>query len=148
MKASIYAIPTSLFAFVFVSLVVTVPLFVSMFLVGPGNQGAYLFFGTIALFLALSYASIFRIRYELDDNEIRLRQGIFPTWRIPLSRINRVVPTRAQAGFSFGLVECLHIQAGKRHRLVAAPDTERFMIELAARAPHLRRYGDELRGTP
>ena len=98
-------------------------------------------------FIVLFYASAFRIRYEVDNQEIRFRQGFFATWRIPISQISRVAPAQGAAGVSFTKIDCLLVEAGNRHRLVAAPDQETFIKELAARAPHLRRYGQELRGT-
>ena len=92
------------------------------------------------------YASAFKIRYELDDRELRFRQGVFSAWRISLKSITRVLPAKGQAGISLESTDCLLVEAGRQLRLVAAPDPERFMIELARRAPHLRRYGSELRG--
>ena len=106
---------------------------------------AALLFITV-LILLLIYASGFRIRYEVDDREIRFRQGLFATWRIQLDRITRVFPTRGPAGISVRDIDCLLIEAGRQRRLVAAPDMELFLSELAARAPHLRRYGMERRG--
>ena len=108
-------------------------------------------FPAVVLILALFavivvYASAFRIRYELDDRELRLRQGIFSAWRISLPAITRVLPAKGQAGLSFEKTDCLLIEAGRQVRLVAAPNPDLFMNELAQRAPHLRRYGAELRG--
>ena len=100
-----------------------------------------------ALILLLIYASGYRLRYEVDNKEIRFRQGIFATWRIQIDRITRVLPPRGPAGISVRNIDCLLIEAGRQRRLVAAPDMELFITELAARAPHLRRYGMELRGT-
>lgn len=99
------------------------------------------------LILLLIYASGFRIRYEVDDKEIRFRQGLFATWRIEIKGITRVLPAHGPAGISVRNIDCLLIEAGRQRRLVAAPDLDVFMTELAARAPHLRRYGMELRGT-
>ena len=96
--------------------------------------------------VVIVYASAFKVRYELNDRELRFRQGIFSAWRISLPAISRVVPTRGQAGFGLESTDCLLVEAGRQFRVVAAPDPERFLTELAHRAPHLRRYGNELRG--
>ncbi len=125
---------------------VLVPLVASIAFLGVSEPfPAVVLFALLALVVVV-YASAFKVRYELDDRELRFRQGVFSAWRISLPSISRVVPAKAHASLGLEAVDCLVVEAGKQLRVVAAPDAELFLVELAHRAPHLRRYGAELRG--
>lgn len=127
-------------------LLMMAPLVASIVFLGLSEPfPAVVLVGLLAV-VVIVYVSAFKVRYELDDRELRFRQGLFSAWRIDLRSISRVVPAKGQAGFSLAPSECLLVEAGRQMRLVAAPDTERFLHELSLRAPHLRRYGSELRG--
>jgi hypothetical protein len=132
----------------FTGLLIILPLIASIAFLGISQLfPAVILIGTLLVVVSV-YASAFRLRYELDDKELRFRQGVFSSWRISLPAITRVFPIRGQAGISLEKADCLLIEAGKQVRMVAAPDLDTFLKELAVRAPHLRHYGAELRGAP
>jgi len=130
---------------VITGLLILLPLLASIAFLGVSEPFPAVVLIGLLFVVVIVYASAFKVRYELNDRELRFRQGVFSAWRISLPSISRVVPAKRQA---FGLEEadCLVVEAGKQFRIVAAPDPERFLVELASRAPHLRRYGNELRG--
>lgn len=142
-----YPVQTSKAPLYIYAALIASPMFAAIALVGFSEFIPAALMCITVLILLLIYASGFRIRYEVDDKEIRFRQGLFATWRIQIKGITRVLPARGPAGISVRNIDCLLIEAGRQRRLVAAPDLEVFLDELAARAPHLRRYGMELRGT-
>jgi hypothetical protein len=122
-----------------------VPLLASIALLGVSDPFPAIIL-VVTLFAVIAfYAAAFKLRYELNDEELRLRQGIFSAWRISLHSITRVVAIKGHAR-SIEDKDILLVEAGGQLRMVAAPDPEVFLRELAARAPHLRRYGQELRG--
>jgi hypothetical protein len=131
-----------------VSFLVVAPLVASIVLLGVSQPFPAVVLIAALLTVIVVYSSAFRIRYELDDRELRFRQGVFSAWRIPLTAITRVYPARGQAGISLKEMDCLLVEAGRQRRLVAAPDPDKFVQELGSRAKHLRRYGQELRGAP
>jgi len=143
-----YPVQTSRAGLYVVSFLVVAPLVGSIILLGVSQPFPAVILIVALLAAIVVYSSAFRIRYELDDRELRFRQGVFSAWRIPLHSITRVMPARGQAGVSLKESDGLMIEAGKQRRLVAAPDRDVFLTELGARAKHLRRYGSELRGNP
>ena len=131
-----------------VSFLVIAPLVASIVLLGVSQPFPAVVLIALLLAVIVVYSSAFRIRYELDDRELRFRQGVFSAWRIPLSSITRVYPARGQAGISLKEMDGVLIEAGRSRKLVAAPNPDEFVRQLASRAKHLRRYGQELRGAP
>jgi hypothetical protein len=143
-----YPVQTSKVGLYVASFFVIAPLVAAIALLGFSEPFPAVVLVATLLVVVVFYASAFRVRYELDDHEIRFRQGVFSAWRIPLHSITRVLPAKGQAGISLRNTDCLLIEAGKQRRLVAAPDPDEFVKELSRRAKHLRRYGHELRGAP
>lgn len=143
-----YPVKTSRAGLYLVSFLVIAPLLASIILLGISEPFPAVVLIALLLAVIVVYSSAFRIRYELDDRELRFRQGLFSAWRMPLAAITRVHPAKGHAGISLKEMDCLLVEAGRQRRLVAAPDPDKFVVELAARAKHLRRYGQELRGAP
>lgn len=127
-------------------LLIIAPLVASIALLGVSQPFPAVIMIAVLFVVVVVYALAFKIRYELNDKELRFRQGVFSAWRIPLHSITRVLPAHGHAGLTIEPSDGLLVEAGDHCRLVAPPDPEKFLRELASRAPHLRRYGAELRG--
>lgn len=77
-----------------------------------------------------------RVRYELNDEEIRLRTGLAVTWRVQLTEISRIYERSGH----------LILDSNGVVRTIGCIDQGSLLEEIAQRAAHLRRYGNELRG--
>ena len=129
-------------------LLIVAPIFGSIAFLGISQPFPAVVLVATLFVVIIVYALAFKVRYELDDHELRFRQGVFSAWRVPLEGITRVCPATGRASFSVEQIDCLLVEAGRHSHLVAVPDLDRFLAELSVRAPHLRRDGNELRGNP
>lgn len=88
-----------------------------------------------------------RIReaYELTDQVLRFRQGRLTAWSIPLGSIVRAGPHAGSTSLAAGPLQGVKIDFGRTSKVVFVADAQAFLLELAARSPHLRTYGVELR---
>jgi|GEM_PF-4603915 len=110
--------------------------------------GEYYAGSGLAAFFAIGVAFSFPYYVELGDAELRMRTGLVYNWRIPLTTIDRVTPDRRFGGFSFGRAEGLTIVYRGRNRFAPVSDPEGLRQAILDAAPHLHRYGDELRSAP
>jgi hypothetical protein len=85
--------------------------------------------------------------YETTADSLVVRSGLL-RWRIPYSSIAAVRPsldTRSSVALSLDRVL---IEYDSKHLLIAPKDQAAFFADLAARAPHLSRCGDDLVSAP
>ena len=97
-----------------------------------------LYVGFLLLFSGFVILPYMRVRYELDEKQIRIRQGFYVGGRIKLQKIRRVFEREGR----------LFIDDGGAVVPISVKDREEFLTALAALTPNLRRYGQELRAEP
>lgn len=119
----------------------TVAFFTALLYVSAGLYSAAIIFGTFVL------VSLFKFRegYEIGEKGIRYRQGIVRAWTIPLSSILRAAPCEVPASFALPRSQGVKIDVKGPSKILAVSDAADFLNQIAARAPHLRRYDQELR---
>lgn len=95
--------------------------------------------GVSALMLWILYGT----RYTLTDRELRVRSGPF-RWTVPLEAIHEASPTRNPLSSPACSLDRLNIVHGpRRRRIMISPfDKGRFLDDLVARSPGLRRDGE------
>lgn len=94
---------------------------------------------------ALCVLLVWPIAYELHPSELIVRFGRMRT-RIAYGEIRGVKPSRslvAAPSYSTDRL-AIHRQARSMPVLVSPADRDRFLADLATRAPHLHRDGDRL----
>lgn len=77
--------------------------------------------------------------YDLDDRELVVRSGPF-YWRVPLDSIASVRPTRNPLSSPALSLDRLEVRYGAGQWLLISPrDRDRFLEDLAARAPQTQK---------
>ena len=84
--------------------------------------------------------------YTLTDERLIIRSGPF-RWRIALQAIHSVDPSRSLLSSPAVSLDRLRVRYGPSRRsvLISPDDKERFLWDLAMRAPGLELVGDRLR---
>lgn len=111
----------------------------------PNNQRISM---AILLMMALIAAGIYKTGFEIRDNELRFKQGVFIGWTVSLQDISRAkeIPVpKLQQSASY---RCISVEAKGKQRLVFVLDPKAFLKELSTRSPQLHFYGEELRCAP
>ena len=105
-------------------------------------ENAAFFWTTYIVFsifvMGLFIGPFLRVRYELDEKELRLRTGFLVGWRLPYAKISRIFEQDGK----------LVIDANGVLQKIFSPENEQLLEQLSNRIPHLRRYGNELRADP
>jgi hypothetical protein len=102
--------------------------------------------GAVGALLVMLRRSCYRIRYEIDSTELRIRFGLFST-KVRLDSIEEVFPTRNPAGAPAPSLDRVQIEYRtgahtRRTALVSPQDRSAFIRDLAAAAPTLQDAGD------
>lgn len=110
-----------------------------------GKVGALVTAGIMTVLVVLLYwGLVWPVEYTLGDGELTVRFGAIRQ-RLPYDQIERVAPTRsilASPALSLDRL-ALHRPSGLPW-MISPEDRERFLDQLARRAPHLVRDGDQL----
>jgi hypothetical protein len=130
---------------VFISVVLLLETFLCVgmtLLAGPGEWWIGPFCAVLLVFFATAMSSRW---VSLDRNVIKTRLGPFWMKSINVASIERVYYVKSN--FRWGK-EGWRIATDKQlTAFVSVVDPEEFFEELAKQAPHLHRYGDELRSS-
>lgn len=86
--------------------------------------------------------------YTVTDERLIIRSGPF-RWRVVLDAIHSVEPSHSLLSSPAVSLDRLRVRYGPSRRsvLISPDDTERFLWDLAVRAPGLELVGDRLRRT-
>jgi hypothetical protein len=112
------------------------------------ESGGRLVMGILGLlFVAATLLLFHPIRYELTDQELRIRGGLF-RWRIPYDQIDAAAPVRSFLTAPALSIHRLRIDYRYRDRpafiLISPEDREGFLEALAPKATRLIRSDDRL----
>lgn len=102
---------------------------------------------SVAFVVLLYVGLVFPMYYELEADALLIRFGLVRT-RIPYSAIKAVSPTRSPLSSPALSLDRLHVDCDRNfgHGVNISPkDKQKFLEELAKRAPHLELTGDRLR---
>lgn len=131
--------------FAFMAVAVVFGLFVLVLALRDGDTTVVLGLGLFFLLLATCF---WPGRIEIGEGEVRVRTGLMISRRLPLSEIRRVRPGRSFGGYSYWFEDGLRIEGPKLTIGAVVRDPAALRAGILAAAPHLRAYGDELRGEP
>jgi hypothetical protein len=113
-----------------------------------GGAPAWGAFAASAFVTAAFFALAYPVWYRITASHLVIRCGVF-TRVVPLERISRVTPSRAVWSSPALSLDRLRIQFGRSDSVLISPEQpERFLAELAAKAPHLVREGPNLVSRP
>jgi hypothetical protein len=84
---------------------------------------------------------VYGTRYGFSRDRLVIRSGPFK-WRVPLSDIDSVRPSRNPLSSPATSLDRLHVRYGKRSVLISPEDKPGFLRALVARAPELEIVGD------
>ncbi len=99
---------------------------------------------SLAFVVGLCALVLFPLYYSLEKDLLLVRSGVLRT-RIPYSEITKVEPSGNPLSSPALSLDRLHVHAEGRFGVLISPlERERFLTELLARCPHLRREGDRL----
>ncbi len=86
------------------------------------------------------------VHYEITTATLEIRSGILLHYKIPLSSIERVVPTRnplSSPAWSLDRLRIDHVKNNtKRVVMISPKDKETFLLELIERTPSLKFNGN------
>ena len=102
---------------------------------------------SVAFVLLLYVGLVFPMYYELEADSLLIRFGLMRS-RIPYAAIKAVSPTRNPLSSPALSLDRLHIDCDRNfgHGVNISPkEKQRFLEELAKRAPHLELAGDRLK---
>ena len=100
--------------------------------------------GGLGFVVLLCVTVLFPLYYALERDLLLVRSGVL-RYRIPYKEITKVEPTNNPLSSPALSLDRLHIHVEGRFGVMISPlERERFLTELLARCPHLRREGDRL----
>ena len=105
---------------------------------------------SVAFVIVLYVGLVFPMYYELERDSLVIRFGLMRS-RIPYSAIKAVSPTRNPLSSPALSLDRLHVDCDRnwgRGVNISPKEKQRFLEELAKRAPHLELAGDRLRSSP
>ena len=90
---------------------------------------------------------IYPQRIEVREGVLKIRSGLWVMKRVRLADVTRVYASKGwPLSHTLHPVTGYRLSVGKKQILVIPDDEPGFLEEVARQAPHLRRYGNELRG--
>ena len=100
----------------------------------------------VLLILAVTFGFVLWLflstTYELGDRDLVVRAGPF-RWRVPLDSLESARPARNPLSSPALSLDRLELRYGAGKWLLISPrDRDRFLQDLAARAPQIRENGD------
>ena len=98
--------------------------------------------------VALVFATMtFKGGYELTDTHLVFKQGLYSGWSMPLTTITRVRLMDGRLPLQ-GETKRIRIESPDKYHVIQLLSADDFLLDLGQRAPHLHRYGEELRYAP
>jgi hypothetical protein len=119
----------------------------SIYDVLPSEQPAVRSIGFLGLFFWTVLACVtYPQRIVIQDGEVTIRSGLWVVQRFRLTDVSRVYPSKGwPPSHTLYPVSGWRLSVGKRDLLAIPVDEMGFLEEVNRQAPHLHRYGDELR---
>jgi hypothetical protein len=109
------------------------------------RTAAYLLLGFIAGVCLFTFPH----RYEIKNGRMKIRSGLLVIKNVAIESVTRVYLSKGwPLSHTMYPVSGWRLSTAKSEVLVIPKDEVAFFLEFAAQAPHLRRYGQELRSEP
>lgn len=114
---------------------------------GFNHPGTWIICGAAIFYFGILWLLAYPVNYEITASTLEIRSGILIHYRIPLSSIVRVSPTRnplSSPAWSLDRLRVDYLKNGKVRAILISPkDKEGFLGQLVKMAPDLESKGNE-----
>jgi membrane protein YdbS with pleckstrin-like domain len=113
---------------------------------GFHHPETWIFFAVSIFYFGILMLLAYPVNYEITTSTLEIRSGIFLHYKIPLSSIVRVVPTRnplSSPAWSLDRLRIDYLKNNKKRVILISPkDKKTFLRELIERTPSLEFNGN------